>query len=307
MKPFLFARILVPTDLSESSLPAVRYARMFADRFAAKVTVLYVEPIAYPVAMAGPASGLYLDTMTAANPERLRDEVEQHVRTPMSGRPYEIEVTVGQPVPSIVAAAAERNADLIIMGTHLRRGWRRTLLGSVSEGVLHGSECPVLIVAAPNGSAGATSVGAVTRILCPVNFTEVARESLQAAGQIARAFSAHLTIVHVLEAGEVTDFRADEQRVRSWVEPELQDRCTYRELVVHGGAAERVLDCADDLRSDLLVIGAQHRLFRDATIVGATTERLIRFAPCPVLVVPREAAHRDSKVEAEPELAGAER
>jgi nucleotide-binding universal stress UspA family protein len=61
---------------------------------------------------------------------------------------------------------------------------------------------------------------------------------------------------------------------------------------VRGGPAERVLDCADDVGADLLVVGAQHKLFRDATVVGTTTERLMRFASCPVLVVPRPAARR---------------
>jgi nucleotide-binding universal stress UspA family protein len=49
MKPFVFDHILAPTDLSDSSLPALRYARMLADRFSAKLTVLYVDPVVYPV------------------------------------------------------------------------------------------------------------------------------------------------------------------------------------------------------------------------------------------------------------------
>jgi nucleotide-binding universal stress UspA family protein len=219
----------------------------------------------------------------------------------MAGRPYDIDVTIGQPVPSILAAAKERNADLIVMGTHLRHGWRRALLGSVSEGVLHGSECPVLTVAARDGYVGATPY-AITSIMCPVNLTDVARESLHVAARLAEAFGAHLTIVHVLEADEVMNAKADEEKVRHWVSPELQDVCSFRELVVRGGAAERVLDCADDVGSDLLVIGAQHKLFRDSTVIGTTTERLIRFASCPVLVVPRQAVGRGEKAEAHEEL-----
>lgn len=45
----------------------------------------------------------------------------------MEHRSYDVDVTIGQPVPSILAAARARNADLIIMGTHLRHGWRRAL------------------------------------------------------------------------------------------------------------------------------------------------------------------------------------
>ncbi|HET8797396.1 MAG TPA: universal stress protein, partial [Thermoanaerobaculia bacterium] len=140
-----------------------------------------------------------------------------------------------------------------------------------------------------------------TNILCPVNFSDVARESLRYAANLAETFHARLTIVHVLESDEVTNLTADEERVRQWVAPELRARCSYREVVVRGGPAERVLDCAEDLEADLLVVGAQHKLFRDATVIGTTTERLIRFASCPVLIVPRPARRGRSEVESEVE------
>jgi nucleotide-binding universal stress UspA family protein len=300
MKPFVITSVLAPTDLSDSGIPALRYARLFADRFSAKLTVMYTDPIVYPVELAGPSDGLYIST-TPEHQARLRSEVARHAGAMMSGRPYDIDVTIGLPVPSILAAGKERNADLIVMGTHLRRGWRRALLGSVSEGVLHGSECPVLTVAMRDGSAGATPY-AITNILCPVNFTDVARDSLHVAARLAEAFGAHLIIVHVLEADEVMNAKADEEKIRHWVAPELRDNCSFRELVVRGGAAERVLDCADDVGADLLVIGAQHKLFRDSTVIGTTTERLIRFASCPVLVVPRQAVRREAEARAHEEL-----
>jgi hypothetical protein len=60
--------------------------------------------------------------------------------------------------------------------------------------------------------------------------------------------------------------------------------------------------CADDIGSDFLVIGAQHKLFRDSTVIGTTTERLIRFSSCPVMVVPRQAVRHETKAEAQEEL-----
>lgn len=290
MKPFVVTSILATTDLSDSSLPALRYARLFADRFFAKLTVMYTDPIVYPIDYVGPASGLYIDT----SPEHyaaLRGELVQHAVEAMGGRPYDVAVTLGQPIPTILSAARERNADLIITGTHLRHGWRRAVLGSVSEGVLHGSQCPVLTVAVRD-AAGASP--AVTHVLCPVNFTEVAHESLHVAARIAEAFSAKLTAVHVVEADEGNGHEA-EARIRGWIGTDLQDICEVRELVVRGGAAERVLDSADDLGADFLVVGAQHKMFRKATVIGTTTERLIRFASSPVLVVPRPNADRTGK------------
>jgi nucleotide-binding universal stress UspA family protein len=297
MKPFVISSILAPTDLSDSSIAALRYARLLADRFSAKLAVMYTDPIVYPVNMAGPVDGLYITT-TPEHHARLRAEVEEHAGVTMTGRAYDIDVTIGQPVPAILAAVRERHADLVVMGTHLRHGWRRALLGSVSEGVLHGSECPVLTVATEDAYVGATPY-AITHVLCPVNFTDIARESLRVASGLAEAFGARLTIVHVLEEGEVMDVKAEEERVRRWIAPELQETCSYRELVVRGGPAERVLDCADDVGADLLVIGAQQKLFRDATVIGTTSERVIRFASCPVLVVPRPVGLRDAAIEQE--------
>jgi nucleotide-binding universal stress UspA family protein len=301
MKTFVINSILAPTDLGESSIPALRYARLLADRFAAKLTVAYIDPIIYPIDLTGPADGLYINT-TPAHEAELRREVEKHAASVMTGRPYEIDVTIGLPVPSILAAASQRHADLIVMGTHLRHGWRRALLGSVSEGVLHGSECPVLTVAPKDGNVS-SAPPTIKNILCPINLTEVARESLDVAANLAEALGAQLTIVHVLESDEIADTRADEEKVRKWIGPDLQVFCSYRELVLRGGAAERVLDCAEDLGSDLLVIGAQHKLFRESTVVGTTTERVVRFASCPVLVVPRQEVGRHAPAEPHKELA----
>ena len=294
MKPFVITSILAPTDLSDSCIPALRYARMVADRFPAKLTVMYVDPIVYPVSMAGSAGGLYINS-TATHQALLRAEVERHAAPVMAGRPYDIDVTIGRPVPAILTSVKERQADFVVMGTHLRHGWRRALLGSVSEGVLHGSDCPVLTVAARDGYVGATPY-AITHVLCPINFTDVARESLHVAARLAEAFGARITVVHVLEPDEVMNIKDEEARVRSWIAPELQEVCSYRELVVQGEPSERVLDCADEVGADFLVIGAQHKLFRDATVIGSTSERVIRFASCPVLVVPRAAMQRDTMV-----------
>lgn len=297
MKPFVITNVLAPTDLSDSNVPALRYAGLFANRFAAKLTVMYTEPIVYPVEWAGPVDVVLINS-TPEHQASLRKEVQQHADPILEQHPYDIAVTIGQPVPAILETAKDRHSDLIVLGTHRHHGWRRALLGSTSEGVLHGSDYPVLTVGAHD-----TPPGAITNVLCPVNFTEVARESVHAAGRIAEAFGARLSIVHVIEHDSVTDAKADEKQVRQWVAPELQDVCSYRELVVRGGAAERVLDCVDDTGADLLVIGAQHKLFRDTTVIGTTTERLIRFASCPVLVVPREAVRRGSRIEAPEEVA----
>lgn len=305
MNSFGIANVLVAVDLSESDIPALRYARLIADRFSAKLTVMDSDPIVDPVDFVGPVQTTVLSTAMPEHLAKLRTSVEQHARPLMAGREYDIQVTMGQPTSAILLAASEREADLIVVGTHLRHGWRRAGLGSVSEGVLHGSRCPVLTVGA-HDRVGAGPC-AVTNVLCPVNFTDVARDSLRAAARVADAFGARLVIVHVIEPDEVTDVAAAEDKVRHWIAPELQGICSYRELVLRGGAAERVLDCADDVGADLIVVGAQHKFLRNATVIGTTAERIIRFASCPVLVVPRQAVPDVEELEKSPALVTAER
>lgn len=292
-------RLLVATDLSESNIAALRYARLLTEQFRTKLTVMYSDPIAVPADVFGDVPTL----VYASTPEhqaRLRLEVEEHVDPILRGIQYDVLVTVGSPAATIARAAEEKKAELLVIGTHGHHGWRRALLGSVAEGVLHEVRCPVLTVSRHSTlpAQGPVSIG---RILCPTNFSGVSRDSLRVAGALAAAFNAELVVVHVVE--ELSDARVDAARVRMEAGPELERLCTYREIVVRGGAAERILDCADDLGADLLVIGAQRKLFRDETVIGATTERIVRFATCPVLTVPRPVASRAAVQQPEPELA----
>jgi len=290
--------VLAPTDLGEAGVAALKYARLFADRTKARLTVLYCDPIIFPADAIGPSAAM-LFVPTPAQEAEMKTAVKKHADPWMKGRPYDAVVNTGAPVPLILRASEELGADLIVMGTHARHGWRRAILGSVSEGVLHGSRCPVLTVQNHKLPALDGRV-TVTKIVCPINFTDVARDALRYAVRIAGEFNAELIVVHVVEPDIETDIAQNAERLRQWAGTDVEGLFSYRELVLRGGAAERVLDAVDDVGADLLIVGAQHRLFRDATVVGTTTERLVRFASCPVLVVAREAATGEKTILDEP-------
>ena len=284
-----FTHILAPTDLSDAATAALMHARLFADCFGAKLTVMYSDPIVYPIDVMPESQAIYVAS-TPEHAARLRREVETYAAEWMDGRPYDVVAEVGQPVQMILHAAETAGADLIVMGTHALRGWRRAVLGSVTEGVLHGSRIPVLTVTRPPSHGLARPPLAVTRVLCPVNFTAVSRDALHHAADVAEAFKAELVVVHVIEPG--SHVVPEEEPMREMLRG-ITPVPLYRELTLRGGAAERVLDCVEDIGADLLVIGAQHKLFRDATVIGTTTERLVRFATCPVLSVARELVPKE--------------
>jgi len=279
MRDFQIKRILVPTDLSQPGTVALRYARLFAERFSAGLLVIYAEPMIYPA----PIPGVERET-----------EIREYAKEALDGLAFEVVATGGDPVPSIVHEAKERDADLIVMATHGLRGWRRAILGSVTEGVLHQGNVPVLSISRPDAQSPAKF--GVKKILCPINFTDAARESVDYAAHLAQTFGCELALVHVVERTDPMSAMVVGDDVRSWIAPAIRQRCTIRELVLRGGAAERVLDCAEDIDADLLVIGAQQKLFRDVTTIGTTTERIVRFARIPVLTVPLAMAANKASV-----------
>jgi nucleotide-binding universal stress UspA family protein len=142
--------ILVPTDFSEHSQNAMRYAAAFAEKFGAEIHLLHVfqdlavfQPDAVSVGppIVPPAEEL----MTAAR-NALQRFIEENKLQGLKIRP---EVREGSPFDEIVGFAKEKDIDLIVMGTH-GRGWlAHVLLGSVTEKVIRKAPCPVLTVPHP--------------------------------------------------------------------------------------------------------------------------------------------------------------
>lgn len=133
--------ILVPTDFSDTAQHALQVARSLARDHGSKL-VLMTCPPPPPPAMAE----VYLPT---AELHGLTEESQRQLTAlakTISELPVETRLIVGPPGVSIVVAAEECRADLIVMGTHGRSGLGRLLMGSVAEYVLRQAPCPVLTI-----------------------------------------------------------------------------------------------------------------------------------------------------------------
>ncbi|WP_447980654.1 universal stress protein [Candidatus Nitrospira bockiana] len=153
--PADIARILLPVDFSDCSLDALEYGVQIAQRLGARVMVLHVlEPVAY---------GLDFTLGHAAAQQALRARVEAELRRleeaiRSKGVPIEHRIKGGLPADSILESAQESDADLIVMGTHGRRGLSHVLKGSVAEAVLRRASCPVLTVKSPKFAPGISRI-----------------------------------------------------------------------------------------------------------------------------------------------------
>jgi nucleotide-binding universal stress UspA family protein len=285
-------QILVPTDLTPFGVAPLRLAELLHNRLGASTMAMYANEPRYPlVGFEAPMGIAWSDPLVEeAIENRLRAFVSQAVKAPEA---FDFRVVDGIAAEAIERTAVETRADLVVMGTHGRTGWRRALLGSVAERVLRETDLPLLTV---NGAAASSQRIAIEAILCPVNFTSVAHDALQYASFLAAKFDAQLKVLHVEE--EETPAVDVKRDFSGWVDQALRDRCDYEQLVVAGGAAEAVLEAANRNRCDLIVIGAQHRRFSNATVIGTTTERITRFAWQPVLTVIRKPVERPAEVAA---------
>ena len=207
----------------------------------------------------------------------------------------------GEPRQRIVETAIERNADLIVMGTHGRRGLSHVFLGSVAERIVRTSPVPVLTTG-PAELAKGGGIAAFRHILVPTDFGEPAERALETASAFAAKFDAKLTIVHTSAlAASAAYWPADEIRRNAETDlaralAKMRERLPRAESVlVHGDARELILEVARERNVDLIVMGTHGRRGLSRAFLGSVAERVVRTSPIPVLTVGARAQASDAK------------
>src|SRR5262245_17774266 len=295
---FAIRRILCPTDHSEFSSRALAYAIPLARWYEATITALHVYTLSpLPPTKIPPASPPHLSPEAR---ETMLDVMGRFTKPARAAGVLVDEIVVeGDPVEEIVKQA--RRADLLVLGTHGRKGVERLVHGSVTEKVLRKSPCPVLTV--PRHAPGSPPGDAPTfkRILCPLDFSDSSRHALEFALSLAMEADAKLGLLHVVEQLSETGLpeaaRFDLRDYAEYLERGARDRllalipegarewCRPDVVVVAGKAHRGILKVAEERRSDLIVMGVAGRGGIDRMMFGSTTAQVVREAACPVLTV----------------------
>jgi nucleotide-binding universal stress UspA family protein len=282
-----FTHILCPIDFSESSTRALAHAVTLARWYESQLTVLHVVDV--PV-----------EFVSHETREEVLNKMRQIVEDAGVSPDAHLIAEAGDVSTAIVDQALTTRADLIVIGTHGRRGFKRLLLGSVTETVLHKAPCPVLTVS-PHTKAASSDVVTFKGILCPIDFSPSALQALEFALDLARQAGGLVTLLHVVEwlaenephasalfnapelrASMVNDAK---QRLRSLVGEESRAWSEIDDVIVSGRAHREILRAADARSADLIVIGAQGRGGVGLALFGSTTHQVVRSAACPVLTV----------------------
>jgi len=262
MSVFPARRILIPMDLSPLSKDAFGWAKVFAAP-GAVIEALFAYDI-MPEPMLGfsgpPLSG------------HSRRKILEWLSRACPG----VEHRVVEGDPGAVIARRARRADLVVMGTHARRGVGRFLLGSVSEAVVRDSPAPALVVrGAPR---------AVRSVLAPVNGEAYARKGFALAAEAAAALGAELTALYVAADKRGPNPRALVNAMSAELPEELREAVTIRTLVLAGDPVEEIL--RESRRHGLIVLTAHRKPLLQDLVLGMTAERVLRHARVPVLTAP---------------------
>jgi nucleotide-binding universal stress UspA family protein len=140
-----FKHVLVPTDFGESANRALDLAIDIASQSDAKVTILHVWVMPSVYAMYGQGIAWPVEDVLH-EAQTMLDNTLDRVKARYANT--DATLTSGEPWSTILSAVADNDVDLVVMGTHGRRGLSHVFLGSVAEKVVRLSPVPVLTVSA---------------------------------------------------------------------------------------------------------------------------------------------------------------
>ncbi|AZQ53657.1 universal stress protein [Burkholderia cenocepacia] len=161
----MYSNILVALDGSDTSSRALDAALALASETGARLTPVYVVDFLAPAYdMVGYDPSILVDSFREEGLRVIEDAARRLKARDVAGTPQISNVApTGEDVPHrIVGVAREIDADLIVIGTHGRRGFRRMFLGSVAERVLRQATCPVLMIPASCAAKASADVAAAS-------------------------------------------------------------------------------------------------------------------------------------------------
>lgn len=303
-------KILVPLDGSAFAEQAVETARSLAHRARATVEFVGVTAPAHATARMGsapPVDRRYdVEQREALRDYLTRVEWAEHGRSMLD---VSVVLREGAVADAIVTQAVDGQSDFIVMTTHGRGGFDRLWLGSTADRVIRASPVPVLLIR-PGESPLA---GAVTfrRVVVGVAGEDADDRVVSAAAGLIGLADVHYLLVHVLPVSPVplavdanlgpppdemaglpaaidTEHSHSAVRYLEWMAGPLRARGAHvdTKVVTRGSPARALSQLAADFDADLIVVGTAARTPIARLFLGSTADKVVRTAPCHVLVCP---------------------
>jgi len=294
-------RLLVGLDFGAASISAARWAKTWLAPNAELILAHVLEPPDRPHFAQDklPPEDL-LESSSREYAEARMREIAYY----LGAEPMRSEFRVGKPHEELVALAGETGADLIVIGPHGGRPHTSKFLGTTAERVVRSSPVPVLVGTKP-------PPGPPRRILVPVDDAEITAPIVETARQLATAFQAQVTLLHVWSNaiyshvasmsyahahGDAEAEHEIEEELASTARHWLKDVASlgvgaerFSAAVTYGKPGDATIAMADSMRADLIVLGRNSTGVVAPAFLGSTIGTVLHDARCPVLVVTRPA------------------
>jgi nucleotide-binding universal stress UspA family protein len=276
-------RILCPTDMSPYSGDAVRYALALSRVHNAELILLHCTRGTDP----DEELGLLESSLLAhINPSDL-----------VGARWRSVVAFADDVGEEIMRQAQLEHADLIVMRSR-RRPHRAALLGSTAESVCRSAPCPVLVMHSDERDFVSDELGVdLKRVLVAYDFSDYSELALKYALSIAQEHQAELHLLHVLPPRSLNDpeiawypakgesaYHTAARRLQRVVPAEVHLWCDVKTAVSEGHPYREILSYAEKNDIDLISVGAHGAGFGMRALFGSNVDRVLRQAPCPVLV-----------------------
>lgn len=290
--------IVVPIDFSPLSQAAAARAVTLARLDGASIHLVHavgLPLVAAPYGVTVPTS-VWEDVRRAA--QQKLDETRARIEASgVSAVSAEIPDATDA-VQAIEAAVADHDADLIVMGTHGHGGLKHAFLGSVAERTLRTIDRPVLAVKEDVESAAQP----IERILLAVDFSVHSDRAAELAGMLAKGLGASVDVVHAFDVPpDYMPYTSDsgvelDQKIQTSAAERLAaigEGLTAREIQIRthlrrGRPSLVLAEAANELRTQLIVMGTRGSSGLEHALLGSVAERTLRTAPCSVLAVKAE-------------------
>ena len=297
-----YRRIMVGTDFSPLGGRAVEAGAILARRYKAeRLHVVHIVPVTGLYDVIPPT---YTEATHAEVQKNALERAQEHLEKLTSSVSLEAEVTcearAGRPARQLAEVAKDIGADVIVIASHGRGTVVRAVLGSVASNLLRTSPCPVLVVR-PEGPV----LPEARQVLAAVDLSPVSEAVFRHAVGLATPTKATVRALSLCEPpllgmdgeaifpgvlgthGIETLVKRDEKKLEALAaRVQTEDVEVKTEVLRRAPPAEVILEVAELLRPEILVIGTSGRNAWHRFIVGATAARVVAEAVCPTFVVP---------------------
>ena len=252
-----FEHILIPTDFSETSDRAIEYAKSIAKQWNSQLLLVHVNPPFNPVT---PPEAAWIDQDALI--QRIEEQLEQSGAALRSEgfRAKAISVT-GPLEDEILSFVKREGVDLIVLGTHGKKGLERLMLGSDAETVLRHVSCPVLTVG-PAASDPPERVWSPKKVVCATTLEPASAWAAAYAYLFADQFNAQCLFLHVHpgKSQHLDDWKSFEHTLSQHLPADIRLDSTLHILPTDHATGSKIVDFAKRQAADLDHDGSAHRL-----------------------------------------------